>query len=912
MPQTSRTFRIFVSSTFEDMAAERNSLQENVFPRLHELCEKKGARFQAIDLRWGVRDEATLDQQTMGVCLSELKRCQATTPRPNFVVLLGDRYGWRPPPAEIPADEFEAIRCHVTDTETADTLDTWYRRDDNARFRRDKNDEPQALYVLQPRDPEGPYGTSDDDEERQEKNGAWDQVERTLHRALAAEARALSLPPDQLLRYTGSATHQEIAAGLLDVPGAEEHVFVFSRTITGWPRFPLPEAGSHKGYIDPVFGPGQIGQRQLISLDGEATELVRNLKDTLKEKLGNNFRKYEATWVGYDEKDEKKLPITTDHLRKLCDDVYESLAAIILEECERLETVDEEEQVRRFAEDRARNFVGRAGTLAEIESYLREGAEQPLVLWGESGTGKSAVMARVFQTLDKVQPSAEVVCRFIGASSGSADVRSLLDNVSRKIDREYGVKIEDAGTVYEDLVRHFPTRLAAATPDKPLIVMLDALDQLSDANSARSLAWLPATVPKNCRVLVSTTPGECKSALEGKLAEGRLHQLKTMSTEEGEELLRLWLADAGRTLQPAQWDAVITRFEGCAIPLYLKLAFEEARRWHSYDHLDNPANDLAPDVTGLIGGLYERLSRPQNHGQLLVERSLGYLAAGRYGLSEEELMGALCQDDDFFAEFAAQAHHDLPGIEARKTLKTEDLPPANERSLPIAVWSRLYYDLEPYLSERDEEGARVLTFYHRQLREVAMSSYLAEEGWKSDKETPLTTVGVARHRTLADYFSRLADPDPADNEGFHSWSGDDPRALAELPYHLTMAQEWDRVYEALTDFTFLEKKASQVAKEVSIDKQGKEVVTYTGVYRLQDDYDLALRTPGDGAADRPRIIVTATDFGDGLVIRCPHCNTVHEFQECWRGKEISCPNPACGGPLKVNDFVVGGSKGGKN
>jgi hypothetical protein len=30
--QTSRSFRIFVSSTFSDLKAERNALQERVFP----------------------------------------------------------------------------------------------------------------------------------------------------------------------------------------------------------------------------------------------------------------------------------------------------------------------------------------------------------------------------------------------------------------------------------------------------------------------------------------------------------------------------------------------------------------------------------------------------------------------------------------------------------------------------------------------------------------------------------------------------------------------------------------------------------------------------------------------------------------------------------------------------------------
>jgi hypothetical protein len=93
MPTATRTFRVFVSSTFEDLQAERDVLQRDVFPKLRKLCEENGARFQAIDLRWGVRDEAALDQQTMEICVREIERCQQTGIKPNFIVLLGDRYG---------------------------------------------------------------------------------------------------------------------------------------------------------------------------------------------------------------------------------------------------------------------------------------------------------------------------------------------------------------------------------------------------------------------------------------------------------------------------------------------------------------------------------------------------------------------------------------------------------------------------------------------------------------------------------------------------------------------------------------------------------------------------------------------------------------------------------------------------
>jgi hypothetical protein len=62
MPIATRTFRVFVSSTFEGLRVERDALQRDVFPELRTLCEQHGARFLAIDLRLGIHDEAALDQ----------------------------------------------------------------------------------------------------------------------------------------------------------------------------------------------------------------------------------------------------------------------------------------------------------------------------------------------------------------------------------------------------------------------------------------------------------------------------------------------------------------------------------------------------------------------------------------------------------------------------------------------------------------------------------------------------------------------------------------------------------------------------------------------------------------------------------------------------------------------------------
>ena len=47
------TVHIFISSTFNDMHAERDYLVKEVFPELRDWCEERKLRLVDIDLRWG-------------------------------------------------------------------------------------------------------------------------------------------------------------------------------------------------------------------------------------------------------------------------------------------------------------------------------------------------------------------------------------------------------------------------------------------------------------------------------------------------------------------------------------------------------------------------------------------------------------------------------------------------------------------------------------------------------------------------------------------------------------------------------------------------------------------------------------------------------------------------------------------
>jgi hypothetical protein len=48
-----KTVRVFISSTFDDMHAERDYLVKHVFPELSVWCGERKLRLVDIDLRWG-------------------------------------------------------------------------------------------------------------------------------------------------------------------------------------------------------------------------------------------------------------------------------------------------------------------------------------------------------------------------------------------------------------------------------------------------------------------------------------------------------------------------------------------------------------------------------------------------------------------------------------------------------------------------------------------------------------------------------------------------------------------------------------------------------------------------------------------------------------------------------------------
>lgn len=94
--------RVFVSSTFDDMRAERELLIKQVFPALRAQAEAAGLLVSPIDLRWGVQTETPAARsRVLFRCLQAVDAC-----RPFVVGFIGARRGWVPTRAEIDDETF--------------------------------------------------------------------------------------------------------------------------------------------------------------------------------------------------------------------------------------------------------------------------------------------------------------------------------------------------------------------------------------------------------------------------------------------------------------------------------------------------------------------------------------------------------------------------------------------------------------------------------------------------------------------------------------------------------------------------------------------------------------------------------------------------------------------------------------
>ena len=732
-----KTFRLFISSTFNDFKIERQILHEKVFPAISEYCQEQQYQFQPIDLRWGISNEAQLDQKTLDLCLNEVRACKYY-PHPNFLIMLGDRYGWIPLPYSINADEFEAITQYIT--KDFDYIKHWYILDENAL---------PAAYILRERRDErkssifsekfrNDYASMND--ENQLYNIQWAKEENILRSLLqnAAKLHFKDTTQLQYRKYFFSATEAELEERIFDEAKSVDssYIYAWMRDISNKEEFTSssPNAGL---YIDS---------------DEDAQAASSNFQDKLKQLLQeeNNFQESSVAldpktdWIVTDEQYLKDFEIFI--LNKLKNAVDKQIAQT--QEVNLLREELLEQKV--FKHTKLETFFGRFQELQTLVDYTQDKSSEAFMVHGNSGVGKSAFIAKFIHTMES-KTSHKVFYRFIGATSSSSDIRVLLELLVQELAEK---KLLTLPAQFQTDTNQFNEQikqlLLSITEDT--IIVFDALDQLQEINF---LQWLPLQLPTNLKIIVSMLDQRgyehYYTLLKYKVSPSKQLQILSLQDSEAKSILKELLSKENRQLTKEQFDYVVEQYiKSDSSILYLKIALQEIKSWKSYTNDE----ELNTGVKEIIKEFIDNLTSRFHHDKTIVHKVLGLISASRDGLSEKEILELLGRDEEILSSL--EQFHDL----------TLNINGVTLRKFPISIWVRLYEQLKPFFNERLVDGQKLINFFHRQIDE-AVSEYC----YKHNAST--------LHQDLSDYFFSLQDTSKTWNNRFYS-----PHMLSELPYQL--------------------------------------------------------------------------------------------------------------------------------
>ncbi|XP_061179023.1 NACHT and WD repeat domain-containing protein 2-like [Saccostrea echinata] len=725
----------------------------------------------------------------------------------------------------------------------------WYKKDDNAL---------PSLCVLQTISKLLPDYLSHDPEKKKAAKNVWWNESEALQKILI-DISQKELGEQEAMKYIISITHLEVLKGVLECSNTNNQCLWFKRTIKNIEN--VEPSWQLSRYIE------CLGQEKKWQ---NSRRLLNNLKQKMMDSLpSDNIHEYIIPWTekGVD----PSLPEHMQYLQQINEDFERHMMTMIdkaiverEQESKREPLLEECLQHLEFCRKKSQAF-GRVEDLQKIKSYLQGPSKCPFIVHATSGSGKTTLMAMAAsRTKSWLSEKVSVIMRFVGTTYESTDIIPFLQILAQQIKEAKGQYAYKAEGDIKHILSDFQTSLQGVSPDKPIVLYIDALDQFNASNGARELFWLPKILPDNVKLVVSTLEDpkyECFRKLKVIVKEDtNILQLRPFTKDDVHQIINGWLENDNRTLTSDQRLVLVSAFNECPLALFLKLSYDTASTWASYYSVDQTS--LEKTVRASINKLFQRLE--VLHGKLLTSKAFGYLTAAKIGLSEAELEDILSCDDDV-----------LNDVYMYWT------PPV--RRLPPLLLVRLKASLEDkhYLVERGVDGLLVMYWYHRQFSEAAYDRYCGD-----------TDIRQNIHAGLADFFSgtwaqgkkkpytdRQGISDSADRQvaeqPFQNGDRYNTRKLKNLAYHRIMSGDLHKTkQECLCNFYFLLHRLKG-----------------TSIRQLLEDFEIAVDVfPSDKAINQILYTLRLSESallqdGDSLVSqilgRLPCIEETEEFlQQC--------------------------------
>lgn len=414
----------------------------------------------------------------------------------------------------------------------------------------------------------------------------------------------------------------------------------------------------------------------------------------------------------------------------------------------------EAERHEAYARSRRLAFVGREDLLRRLNEYALAGGN-PIVVIGESGCGKSSLLAEWVARWRNEHPDDVIIQHFIGSTPNSADWQGLVCRLLAELKRAFAIA-DEIPAQPDALHGALNEWIEKVTGSRRIVVVLDALNQLADDDASRQLGWLPAKFPQHFSVFISSLPGESLDILRRRACPELSVPLfpQTDVILAAEAYFKVFSKTLSRDIA-AKLESTPTARN----PLYLRAVIDELRQFGIHEKLQTKAAEYlsAPDLPELYDRILARweedFAKDPEHPDI-VRRALTFIACAHFGLSEAELLDLLGRENEYVPEQVRIVNFTsfVPLGSSTDVKKYEPLPRAK--------WSPFYLAAENAIAMR----AGLLNFGHDHLRAAVQKRFL------SDKE-----FEKYNHSTIARYF----------------WGRDvSRRTVDELPWQFLRLREW--------------------------------------------------------------------------------------------------------------------------
>lgn len=354
-----------------------------------------------------------------------------------------------------------------------------------------------------------------------------------------------------------------------------------------------------------------------------------------------------------------------------------------------------------FGRELAAGFVERPDLVAALDSHAA-GEGPPLLVTGESGSGKSALLAYWSLQRAGACPDTPVITHFCGASAAASDWVSLCHRVAAELERATGVSADlPAGAA--DVAAAFRAYLTRSAAVMPHVLVIDGLDQLEEREGALEMAFLPAHPPAGCTIVVSAAE-RSRPADEARRRGWATVSVGPLHPAVRQDVLLALLTRHSKALDRDRLERVCAS-PAAASPLFLAVLADELSVVASHDTLDGTIDRYLAvgSVRDVYGRVLERWERDYDARPGLVRDAMCALWAARRGLAESELAEIL----------------------------------GGDAPLPQALLAPLVLAAGRQLASR----SGMLTFTHALLREAVEERYLPDGGSRA-----------AAHLRLAEHF----------------------------------------------------------------------------------------------------------------------------------------------------------------